>query len=140
MNHAGRANEDGIGFAHRAPKEMPVVVGTLRCRRLCRRTVNGTEFVRGFLQHTLPSGFQKIRYYGWMSANSKISMEEVRWLVWLFLGWTFWLASGHKPQDKPSQKTQVRCAQCGSTMRVIAITFEPRGLLSEHALSYLDSG
>jgi hypothetical protein len=67
-------------------------------------------------------------------------LEEVRWLIWLFLGWTFWLASGHAPQVKPSLRTQVRCAHCGSTMRVVEITYEPVGPLSEHALSYLDSG
>ena len=58
------------------------------------RRVDGHEFVRGFVQHTLPPGFQKIRHYGWMSPNSKVSLDEVKWLVWLFLGSTFWLASG----------------------------------------------
>ena len=28
------------------------------------KTVTGMEFVRGFVQHVLPSGFHKIRYYG----------------------------------------------------------------------------
>lgn len=104
------------------------------------RNVPGTEFVRGFVQHTLPARFQKIRHYGWMSSNSKVSVDEVKWLVWLFLGWTFWLASGHAPQHKPLRKPQVRCAECGGEMRVVDITFEPSGVLSEHALAYLDSG
>lgn len=109
-------------------------------RELKERRVAGTEFVRGFVQHTLPSGFQKIRHYGWMSANSKISLDEVQWLVWMFLGWTFWLASGHAPQPEPVSKPVLRCAECGGTMRVVDITFEPTGVLSEHALAYLDSG
>ena len=104
------------------------------------RTVPGIEFVRGFVQHTLPPRFQKIRHYGWMSSNSKVSLDEVKWLVWLFLGWTFWLASGHAPQHKPISKPQVRCAECDGEMRVVDITFEPSGVLSEHALAYLDSG
>jgi len=29
------------------------------------------EFIRRFLYHILPNGFQKIRHYGWLSANSK---------------------------------------------------------------------
>ena len=33
---------------------------------------------------------KKIRHDGWMSSNSKVSLDEVKWLVWLFLGWTFW--------------------------------------------------
>lgn len=37
----------------------------------------GTEFIRRFMQHILPSGFYKIRYYGIMSsANSKTGMED----------------------------------------------------------------
>lgn len=76
------------------------------------RRVDGNEFVRGFVQHMLPSGFQKIRHYGWMSSNSKVSIDELKW----------------------------RCAECGGTMRVVDITFEPTGSLSEHALAYLDSG
>jgi hypothetical protein len=104
------------------------------------RRVTGIEFVRGFVQHTLPPGFQKIRHYGWMSSNSKVRLDEVKWLVWLFLGWTFWLASGHAPQEKPPPKPTVRCAACGGEMRIVGITFEPIGVLSEHALAYLDSG
>ncbi len=48
-------------------------------------------------QQAMPRGLQKVRHYGWMSPNSRIRLDEVRWLVWLFLGWTFWLASGHTP-------------------------------------------
>ncbi len=104
------------------------------------RTVTGTEFVRGFLQHTLPPGFQKIRHYGWMSSNSKVSLEEVKWLVWMFWGWTFWLASGHVPRKPPRQASVLRCAMCGGRMKVVHVTFESTEVLSEHALAYLDSG
>jgi hypothetical protein len=104
------------------------------------RRVEGNEFVRGFVQHALPPGFQKVRHYGWMSANCRVSLDEVKWLVWLFLGWTFWLASGHVPQRPPRCKPTVRCAACGGEMRLVGITFEPIGVLSEHALTYLDSG
>jgi hypothetical protein len=109
-------------------------------RKYRERPVPGGEFVRGFVQHTLPPGFQKIRHYGWMSSNCKIGLDEVKWLVWLFLGWTYWLASGHAPQREPIPRPKVRCAQCGGSMRVVDITFEPTDVLSEHALAYLDSG
>ena len=104
------------------------------------RCVAGDEFVRGFVQHTLPKGFQKIRYYGWMSANSKFSIDEVKWLIWLFLGWTYWLGSGHAPQPEPVVKPQLRCAECGGVMRVVHVSSQPLELLSNHALAYLDSG
>ena len=116
-----------------------------KSNRYKTRTVKGTEFLRGFLQHTLPRGFQKIRYYGWMGSNSRVSLDEVQWLVWLFLGWTYWLASGHAPTSAEVNCQGPRCAECGGRMRVVAVTFRPasearRDLLPQHALAYLDSG
>ena len=92
------------------------------------------------MQHTLPRGFQKIRHYGWMSANTKTSLEEVRWLAWLFLGCVFWLRGGNIPQDADNDPRVLRCAHCGGHMRLVDVTPEPIGVLSEHALAYLDSG
>jgi len=104
------------------------------------RQVSGQEFVRGFAQHTLPGHFQKIRYYGWMSPNSKVKVDEVKWLVWLLLGWTFYLASGRAVPETPRPRPTVRCAECGGAMRIVEVTFEPRRVLPNHALTYLDSG
>ena len=74
-----------------------------------------------------------------MSSNSKVHLDEVQWLVWLFLGWTFWLAIGHAPQPPKVERPVLCCAECGGPMRLVAITFAPSQLLSEHALDYLDS-
>jgi hypothetical protein len=106
------------------------------------RRVEGTEFVRGFLQHTLPPGFQKIRHYGWMSSNSRLGLDEVKWLVQLFLGWTHWLVSSCAPQPPTRQPSVLRCGGCGGEMLVVSITCQPAPAkaLSQHALAYLDSG
>jgi hypothetical protein len=37
-------------------------------------------------QHVLPAGFQKVRHYGFLSPNSGMSIEAVRWLVTLHNG------------------------------------------------------
>ena len=111
-----------------------------KSNRIKRKTLSGDRFVRSFAQHILPAGFQKIRHYGWMSPNSKISLDEVRWLVWLYLGWTFWLASGHAPKERSLTAT-LRCAQCGSEMKNIAVTHQPMFIAaSNRSLSYFDSG
>lgn len=55
------------------------------------RRTSGTDFVGSFLQHVLPPGFQKIRYYGWMSPNSSVSVSEVRWMARIALGLIFYL-------------------------------------------------
>ncbi len=108
------------------------------------RTVLADELMRRFTQHTLtqhtlPSGLQKIRHYGWMGSNCRVKLDEVKWLLWLFLGWTYWLASGLAPQREPTADSKVRCGHCGGELVVIDVTFDPAGQLSEHALAYLDN-
>jgi hypothetical protein len=91
------------------------------------RTGTGQEFVRGFLQHTLPRGFQKVRYYGWMrSGKRRIQRDEVKWLVYLFLGWMIWLATAHAPRPPTTPPSVMRCAECGAAMHVAEVTFAPR--------------
>ena len=58
-----------------------------------RVSLSGEPFVRSFAQHILPRGFQKVRYYGFMSPNSKLQLADARWLVWLWRGWTYWLGN-----------------------------------------------
>ncbi len=102
------------------------------------RPVSGNEFVRGFLQHTLPRNFQKLRYYGFASPNSKLSIPWVRMLVWFYRGWCVLLAQQTIPQ--PLAKPAVRCAECGGEMQLIAVTDGIGAVLYyNHPLPYLDS-
>ena len=106
---------------------------------------------RGFLQHVLPSGFQKVRHYGWQSQNSRIAWAMVKWLVWLHLGWTYWLGSGLAPQPPELNRT-IRCAACGGELRVARyVHFDishalgrphsvAKPTLQERSVPYLDSG
>jgi len=102
------------------------------------REVDGHEFVRGFLQHTLPSNMQRIRYYGFLAQNHKLSLDWVRMLVWFYLGWCYQLA--HQPQAEPPLKPPLRCGDCGGDLLLVAITNGSGTVLWEHALAYLDSG
>ena len=114
------------------------------------RTVVGVKFVRGFLQHALPKGFPKVRYYGWMASNSRTTRDRVKWLVWLYLGWTYWLGSGVVPQPERYEPKRPPCPHCGGQLHLIAITDGsgrvlvsrdvPRPTLASHATNYLDSG
>jgi hypothetical protein len=89
--------------------------GSNRWRKM---TVDGSEFVRRFLQHVLPTGFQKVRHYGFLSPNSRVSLDLVRWLIALYHGLVFALR-GHLPQEAPG-RPRIRCAVCGGPMVVVA--------------------
>ena len=127
-------------------------------------------FKYGFLQHTLPKSYLKVRYYGWMASNSRMTRDRVKWLAWLFLGWTYWLASGVAPQpasgkgvrpqlpERPGgccaqlspDPVSRRCEHCGGMLHLIAITDGngrilvsrplPQTSLADHVTNYLDSG
>ena len=58
-------------------------------QRWRRMTVDGREFLRRFLQHVLPSGFQKVRHFGFRAPHSRLSVEAVRWRVTLHHGEVF---------------------------------------------------
>lgn len=109
------------------------------------RTVPGDRFVRGFLQHVLPKGFRKVRHYGWCASNSRNTLDRVRWLVWLWLGWTYWLRSRVSQEQTHPAPPAPRCKHCGGELRLRIITdADGRILLNRtlpnHRLTYLDSG
>ena len=112
-------------------------------KRSVTREVTGQEFVRGFLQHVLPKGLQRIRYYGFLSPNSKLSVGWVKMLVWFYRGWCRLLAKELEDTEPP--KRPVLCPECGGAMKLIAITTGSGAVLwsrplAEHSMAYLDSG
>jgi len=65
-------------------------------------TLTAAEFLRRFLQHILPKGFQRVRYYGWLSPAATSRWERVLAL----LDW--------KPRESASLVpcVQLLCPQC----------------------------
>lgn len=86
------------------------------------RRLDGEAFVRAFAQHILPPGLQKVRYYGFMSPNCKLQLAKVRWLVWLWRGWNFYLASQLAPEVELPDRKPARCEHCNGELRLIRIT------------------
>jgi hypothetical protein len=98
------------------------------------RRLTGESFVRAFAQHILPPGFQKVRYYGFMSPNHKLPLTEVRWLVWLWRGWTYWLGSAMFRPELPKSKPP-KCRDCGGQLELIAMTNADHKLIWQKAVS-----
>jgi hypothetical protein len=81
-------------------------------------TISADEFVRRFLLHVLPKGFNRIRHYGLLAgATRKAHLEHARRLLGL--------APPPPDDDTPDESTDVRppCPCCGGPM-VIIETFE----------------
>jgi hypothetical protein len=82
--------------------------------RICTLAVQ--EFIRRFLQHVLPKGFVKVRYYGFFSSGNRHRLRQARQL----LG-----AQDTRELVEPSQEVApnsgvaCRCPQCGQVMRLI---------------------
>lgn len=95
--------------------------GTRHWRKM---TLDAMEFVRRFLQHVLPTGFMKVRHYGFLSPNNKEPLEAIRWLVVLHYDLVFLLLAVVKEKPPPPV---VRCAQCGTAMQLVAFTPPSRG-------------
>ena len=73
-----------------------------------KMTVGAFEFIRRFLQHVLPRRFQKVRHYGFLSPNSRHSIEAVRWLVTSYYGLVYRLVAERKPKPSDGPHRVVR--------------------------------
>jgi hypothetical protein len=79
-----------------------------------RRTLPVEEFIRRFLQHVLPKGFVKVRYYGFFAPGNRRLLAQVQSL----------LGANAKP-DAPDEPTATalpaqsppHCPRCGQPLR-----------------------
>jgi len=76
--------------------------------------LDAIEFMRRFLQHTLPAGFMKIRHYGFLAARTKLPVQRVRELICVL----YELIGKIFPVPKPKPKYKpLCCGKCGTRMR-----------------------
>jgi hypothetical protein len=65
------AENHEVTFRYRKPQS----------RRLRTTTLEALEFIRRFLQHVLPTGFMKIRHYGFLNKSSSVAIPTIRKLI-----------------------------------------------------------
>ena len=75
-------------------------------------TLEVMEFIRRFLQHVLPTGFMKVRYYGFMNPNSSVPLDQISALIEMAYGFTLAVP---KPEIEPMP--MMTCTVCGGTLR-----------------------
>ncbi len=70
------------------------------------------EFLRRFLQHVLPRGFMKVRYYGFLNPTARVSLDYVRAQIELAHAFLIETPATHTKQSAP-----MACRACGGPLR-----------------------
>jgi hypothetical protein len=81
------------------------------------------EFMRRFLQHVLPTGFMKVRYYGFLNPGCKIGLDRISALIELSYGFTI-----SKPQVELEPREPIACSKCGGRLKLQLIIL-PGGIM-----------
>ena len=76
--------------------------------------LDAMEFIRRFLQHVLPTGFMKVRYYGFLSPSSNISLDEARGMIEITYGFEV-----TEPEREAQPKAEFTCGTCGNPVRYL---------------------
>ena len=79
-------------------------------------TLDTMEFIRRFLQHVLPTGFMKIRHYGFLNPNSPFSIEQLRELISLIHD----IIRDLLPEIPQYKNHEMKCTCCGNPLKFIA--------------------
>jgi Putative transposase/Transposase zinc-binding domain len=79
-------------------------------------TIPAEEFIRRFLQHVLPKGFVKVRYYGLLAASNRHLLDQARQLLTT--------ATSHSnSSDSDCQRKDTGespcCPKCGAALRLV---------------------
>lgn len=117
-----RANDSEVAFRYRK-------VGSQRQRTMA---LAPAEFIRRFLQHVLPTGFMKVRYFGFLSPSFSMPIEEVKGRIELAQGFV-----PRAPQDAPAEvsgaSSAMGCPHCGGRLQWCSVVL-PRPLGSRALL------
>jgi hypothetical protein len=104
---------DQVTFRYRA--------GDTKKTKLC--TVPAEEFIRRFLQHVLPKGFVKVRYFGLFSLSKRPALAQVRKLLAAQAANAVLpqVDAGALPAAESQQPPAFRCPTCGLLMQLTQV-------------------
>jgi len=75
-------------------------------------TIEGVEFVRRYLQHALPAGFHRLRYYGFLHPRARLKLASIRAQLPV--------PSEVRPVEAtPAEPPPVLCPRCKAPMHLI---------------------
>ena len=73
-------------------------------------TLTGEEFLRRFLQHVLPKGFPRIRYFGWLANRKRRNLFQLCRLL---------AKAPELAPSAPDQQVLQKCPRCSGPMRIV---------------------
>jgi len=76
------------------------------------------EFIRRFLQHVLPTGFIKVRYFGFMNTSCTVTLAQISSLIQLAHGFDLAL-----PESELEPLAPMVCPKCGGTLKLLFVSF-----------------
>ena len=112
-NRILKLEQDRVTFRYR-----DTATGKERC---C--TLSAQEFIRRFLQHVLPKGFVKVRYYGLFSPGLRKSLKTLRRSIALsqklddLVVTSIQQEETHTKKDKSKAPLSIPCPICGCAMQ-----------------------
>ena len=84
-------------------------------------TLDAHDFIDRFLQHVLPKGFCKVRYYGCFSPSQRPTLQAVRhWFAQTVVP----IAAAEPPATAAPPPAAMRCPKCGQVLSLVA-TLQP---------------
>lgn len=81
------------------------------------RTVTAEEFLRRFLQHVLPKGFIKVRYYGFLASRQRKRLEKVKELLHVEPVTKDLTETSCTDASEERPTHVMRCPKCGGLMQ-----------------------
>jgi len=119
-NRIVRVEDDHVTFTYRQ--------GESGERRAC--TLEALAFLHRYLQHILPKGFVKVRYYGLFRVGARRELARLRGRLWLLAGLVR-LEVLEEEAEERSERREVRCPRCGAVLRLerelVRVRAPPRG-------------
>jgi len=86
-------------------------------RRL--RIVTAEEFIRLFLQHVLPKGFVKVRYYGLLAPGNRHLLRQAQALLGVPCQSALSCAAAKQDEERETQTHLVLCPRCGQPLQLV---------------------
>ena len=82
---------EGLSIKRAATGMLRGLISMFRYQVCQRSLLEAMEFIRRYLQHVLPTGFMKIRYYGFMGSSSSVTLDDIRAAIELSLSRFDWI-------------------------------------------------